>query len=159
MKIGYKFYRCNAQKKITAAVLVVPDGTMFVYNNKGDIDSPYSHLVSVELKDVAEIKKVIMTLIYSGLDSIELNDYLGMVADGIKVGCNVVGKSLKVGFNYSTHDYMCVIDPVNYKYGLIGVEGHAGISVDLVVSVKRSGSIEELTSFAEEVLGFSHFFR
>ena len=82
-----------------------------------------------------------------------------MVADGIKVGCNVVGKSLKVGFNYSTHDYMCVIDPVNYKYGLIGVEGHTGISLDLVVRVKRSGSIEELTSFAEEVLCFSHFFR
>lgn len=101
MKIGYKFYRRNAQKKITAAVLVVPDGTMFVYNNKGDIDAPYSHLVVVEVKDVAELKKIIMTLIYLGLDSIELNDYLGMVADGLKVGCTAVGKSLVVGFNYS----------------------------------------------------------
>ena len=54
---------------------------------------------------------------------------------------------------------MGVIDLVNFKYGMIGIEGHAGISVDLVVSVKRSGLIEELTSFAEEVLGFSHFFR
>lgn len=159
MKIGYKFYRCSAQKKITAAVLVVPDGTMFVYNNKGDIDAPYSHLVVVEVKDVAELKKIIMTLIYSGLDSIELNDYLGMVADGIKVGCNAVGKSLVVGFNYSTQDYMGVIDPVNFKYGIVGIEGHTGISLDLVVTVKYSSSVTQLMDYAAYDLQFNHFFR
>lgn len=159
MKIGYKFYRCNAQKNITAAVLVVPDGTMFVYNNKGDIDAPYSHLVSVEVRDVAELKKIIMTLIYLGLDSIELNDYLGMVADGNKVGCNVVGKSLVVGFKYSTEDYMGVIDPVNFKYGMLGVDGCVGISLDLVVTVKYSSSVTQLMDYAAYDLQFSHFFR
>lgn len=159
MKIGYKFYRCNAQKKITAAVLVVPDGTMFVYNNKGDIDTPYSHLVSVELKDVAEIKRVIMTLIYLGLDSIELNDYLGMVADGVKVGCNVVGKSLVVGFRYNTQDFVGVIDPVNFRYGLMGVDGHPSVSLDLLVTVKYSRDVTSLMKHVAHKLQFNHLFR
>lgn len=102
MKIGYKFYRCNTKKKITSSVLVVPDGTLFVYNDKGDIDAPYSHVILVEVKDLVEIKKIITTLIYLGLDSMELTDFLELTSQGSEVGCTVVRKSLVVGFKYST---------------------------------------------------------
>ena len=51
------------------------------------------------------------------------------------------------------------MDPVNFKYGMLDVDGHVGVSLDLVVIVKYSSSVTQLMDYAAYDLQFSHFFR
>lgn len=54
---------------------------------------------------------------------------------------------------------MGVVDPVNFKYGILGVEGHVGVSLDLVVTVKYSRSVTDFMDYVAHNLQFTHLFR
>lgn len=143
MRLAYRIYRTGRDGDVTTAVLILPDGVGFVYSDVGDISSPYDNTVSLEVKNVSDIKDVVGRLTALGLVHYSLKVFNSFVTVGKPLGL-VGGSSLNVAFKGIKHDYYTLVMPDVMKFGILGVRNTIEDQVDLVVTVKKVSDLQHL---------------
>lgn len=153
MRLAYRVYRTSRDGDVTTAVLILPDGVGFVYNEVGDVSSPYDNTVSLEVKNVSDIKDVVVELTALGLVHYSLKVFNSFVTAGEPLGL-VGGCSLNVAFKGVKHDYYTLVMPEVMKYGVLATRNTIEDQVDLVVTVKKVSDLQHLEWILTRRFGF-----
>lgn len=153
MKLAYRIFRNNRNGDVSTSVLILPDGVGFVYNEVGDIGSPYDNTVSLEVKNVSDIRDVVGRLTDLGLVHYSLKVFNSFVTAGEPLGL-IGGSSLKVAFKGVKHDYYTLVMPEVMKYGVLATRNTIEDQVDLVVTVKKVSDLQHLEWVLSRRFGF-----
>lgn len=155
MRLAYRIYRTSRNGDVTTAVLILPDGVGFVYSEVGDISSPYDNTVSLEVKNVSDIKDVVVELTALGLVHYSLKVFNSFVTAGEPLGL-VGGCSLNVAFKGVKHGYYTLVMPKVMKYGVLATRNTIEDQVDLVVTVKKVSDLQHLEWVLSRRFGFKN---
>ena len=153
MRLAYRIFRTSRNGDVTTAVLILPDGVGFVYNEVGDVSSPYDNTVSLEVKNVSDIKDVVGRLTTLGLVHYSLKVFNSFVTAGEPLGL-IGGCSLNVAFKGVKHDYYTLVMPEVMKYGVLATRNTIEDQVDLVVTVKKVSDLQHLEWILTRRFGF-----
>lgn len=155
MKLAYRIIRTDRNGDVTTAVLILPDGVGFVYNAVGDISSPYDNTVSLEVRNVSDIKDIVGKLTALGLVHYSLKVFSSFVTAGEPLGL-IGGCSLNIAFKGVKYDYYTLVMPELMKYGVLATRNTMESQVDLVVTVKKVSDLQHLEWVLARRFGFKN---
>ena len=155
MKLAYRIFRTDRNGDVTTAVLILPDGVGFVYGEIDDVSSPYDNTVSLEVKNVSDIKDIVGKLIALGLVHYSLKVFNSFVTVGEPLGL-VGGCSLNVAIKGVKHDYYTLVMPEVMKYGVLATRNTMESQVDLVVTIKKVSDLQHLEWVLARRFGFKN---